>query len=103
MKKLIVNTTAVLLIVSAAHAADQKSADQQGGMMQGDMAKNCQSHMKDGKMMDSIPKDMMAKCQKMMKDGGMMGGDKNDTQADNGKSDSSSRRQSRQAPRAITN
>ena len=41
-------------------------------MMQGDMMKNCQSHMKDGKMMDSTPKDMMAQCQEMMKNGGMM-------------------------------
>src|SRR4030067_971268 len=72
MKKLIITAAAtVLLFASAANAADQKVADPHGGMMQGgDMMKNCHMHMKDGKMLDTMPKDMMAQCQKMMKDMG---------------------------------
>jgi hypothetical protein len=77
MKKLITTTILALTITSAAYAAEDtatKDTMKGSGMMQGDMMKNCQSHMKDGKMMDSMPKDMMAKCQDMMKDGGMMKG-----------------------------
>jgi hypothetical protein len=69
MKKLIATTMIALTLTSAAYAADEKAADKQTGMM-----KQCQSHMKDGKMMDSMPKDMMGKCQEIMKDSGMMKG-----------------------------
>ena len=68
MKKLIAIAVLTLLFTPAAFAADT-----QGNMMQDDMIKNCQSHMKDGKMMDDMPKDMMMQCQKMMKNGDMMG------------------------------
>ena len=69
MKKIIITVSATLLITSIAYAADQ-----QGGMMRDDMMKTCQSHMQDGKMMDSMPKDMMDQCSQMMKNGGMMKG-----------------------------
>lgn len=72
MNKFVAVTALTLTLASAAYAADDNSADQEAGMMQGDMMKNCQSHMKDGKMMGSMPKDMMAQCQEMMKNGGMM-------------------------------
>lgn len=74
MKKFITTAAVVSLLATAAQAADQKSTDPKTGMMQGDMMNNCQSHMKDGKMMDNMPKDMMGQCQEMMKDGGMMQG-----------------------------
>jgi len=78
MKKLITTTAAILLFASAASAADTKPAEQQGmmpkNMIGSDIMKTCQSHMKDGKMMDNMPKDMMKNCQEMMKNGGMMGG-----------------------------
>lgn len=74
MKNLITIAALALTFASTAYAADDKSTDKQAGMMQGDMMENCQHHMKDGKMMDSMPKDMMGQCQKMMKNGGMMQG-----------------------------
>jgi len=67
MKKLITTTAAALLLATTAYAANQKPADSNMGMMDGDMMKQCQSHMKDGKMMDNMPKDMMEKCHGMMK------------------------------------
>lgn len=69
MKKLITATALALTVTSIAYAADDKSTDKQAGMMQGDMMENCQHHMKDGKMMDSMPKDMVDQCQEMMNDG----------------------------------
>lgn len=74
MKKFIAFTALALTVVSTAYAAADQSTDKQASMMQGDMMENCQHHMKDGKMMDTMPKDMMGQCQKMMKDGGMMKG-----------------------------
>ena len=74
MKNFITIATIALTVASAAYAADDKPTDKQAGMMQGDMMKNCQMHMQDNKMMDSMPKEMMAQCQEMMKDGGMMKG-----------------------------
>ena len=74
MKKLIAIAALALTVTSTAYAADDKATDKQAGMMQDDMMENCQHHMKDGKMMESMPKDMMGQCQKMMKDGGMMKG-----------------------------
>jgi hypothetical protein len=66
MKKFITFTMITMLAGSSAYAADDKSSSMQNGMMQGDMMKNCQSHMKDGKMMGNMSKDMMDQCQKMM-------------------------------------
>ena len=43
--------------------------------------------MKDGKMMDSMPKDMMGQCQEMMKNGMMQGGMKDMKPAEAPKSD----------------
>lgn len=69
MKKLIAT-----VVLSMSFAPIAFAADPQGNMMQDDMMKNCQSHMKDGKMMDDMPKDMMMQCQKMMNGNGMMNG-----------------------------
>lgn len=74
MKKFITFTALALTVASTAYAADDKSTDKPAGMMQGGMMKNCQMHMKDGKMMDSMPKDMMGQCQEMMKNSEMMKG-----------------------------
>lgn len=62
MKTLIVTSALALLLT----ACTPPTANN-GGMMSGDMMQNCQSNMKDGKMMGSMPKDMMAQCQKMIK------------------------------------
>lgn len=62
MKTLIATIALALLLT----ACTQPTASS-GGMISADMMQNCQSNMKDGKMMDSMPKDMMAQCQQMMK------------------------------------
>lgn len=67
--RLMTAAATALLIATTACAADQKPVTPSMGMMQGGMMMKCQSHMKNGKMMDSMPKDMMAECQKMMKNG----------------------------------
>lgn len=70
MKQLIVST--LLVFASTAYAAEPAPAAQGNGMA--DMMKSCQQHMKDGKMMESMPKNMMENCQAMMTEGMAMNG-----------------------------
>ncbi len=51
------------MLISPAYAADHTPA--------GDMMKNCNAHMKDGKMMDAMPMEMREQCQDMMKSSDM--------------------------------
>lgn len=88
MKKQLTIAAIAALFATAACAAPEKPADNmKGGMMQGDMMKNCHSHMmQNGKMMEgSMSKDMMAQCHKMMKDGGIMGDSSSKDQSDDSK------------------
>ncbi|MGB9152781.1 MAG: hypothetical protein WCD70_06810 [Alphaproteobacteria bacterium] len=65
MKKLALTTVLLLLAVSAVYA-DDDSATKQDAML-----KHCRSMMKDGKMMDGMPKQMTDKCQALMKNDDM--------------------------------
>ncbi len=64
MKKLILSAALLLLTTSSAYAAGDTAAKQDDAMK-----KHCVSMMKDGKMMDGMPKQMTDKCEAMMKDG----------------------------------
>ena len=69
MKKQLTLASIAALFATAACAAPEKPADNmmKGGMMQGDMMKDCPM-MKEGKMKAGMSKDKMAQCHKMMKD-----------------------------------
>jgi hypothetical protein len=83
MKKLILSAALLLLAVPNAFAAgDAEATKDNSGMM-----KHCQSMMKDGKMMEGMPKQMTDKCNVMMKDNGMKGMKMDAMPADTGKPD----------------
>lgn len=69
MKKLILSAAFLLLATPHAFAAGDTEASKDNSAMM----KHCQSMMKDGKMMDGMPKQMTDKCKELMKNDNMQG------------------------------